>query len=70
MLKKLASLLLSLLICLSLVSGQVHAIEPSEPDDVPVQEVFSDTKNTDDPDNSIMPAWINEFPDEEGEHQD
>lgn len=64
MLKKLFSLLLSLLLCLSLLSGQVFATDAPE-DNEPVQTETSETGQPNHPDELIMPA-IEEFPGEKG----
>lgn len=63
MLKKLASLLLSLLLCLSLLPGQAHASGLPE-DTPPVRTEASEPKQPDDPDGLVMPI-AEETPEEE-----
>ena len=63
-LKKLVLLLLSLLLCLSLLSGQVFATDAPE-DNEPVQTETSETGQPNHPDELIMPA-IEAYPGEEG----
>lgn len=64
MLKKLASLLLSLLLCLSLLPGQAGAAGAPE-DATSVQTEVPDAAQPDDPDELIMPAFLEELPEEE-----
>ena len=63
MLKKLASLLLSLLICLSLLPGQVDAADTTE-SGPPVQMEASETGQPDDPDEPVM-SVAEEMPEED-----
>lgn len=62
MLKKLVSLLLSLLLCLSLLSGQASAANTKE-SGLPLQTEALETGQPDDPDASIMPL-AEELPEE------
>lgn len=64
MLKRLASLLLSLLLCLSLLPSQAIAADTME-DVPPVQTEAPETGHPNDPDELIMPA-SQEYPREEG----
>jgi hypothetical protein len=61
-LKKLASLLLSLLLCLSLLPGQAIAADTME-DVPPVQTEAPETGHPNDPDELITPA-AQEYPEE------
>lgn len=63
MLKKLASLLLSLLLCLPLLSGQADAASAPE-GGTPVQTEALETEHPNDPDELIMPA-AEEFPEKD-----
>lgn len=64
MLKKLASLLLSLLICLSLLPGQAGAADA--PEDIPPDRIEApEGKRPDDPDALVMPLSEEEFPEED-----
>lgn len=62
MLKKLTSLLLSLLICLSLLPGQAGAADVPE-NEPAVQTEASEAARLDDPDELVMPAA--EFPEKD-----
>lgn len=62
--KRLASLLLSLLLCLSLLPGQAIAADTME-DVPPVQTEAPETDHPNDPDELIMPV-SQEYPREEG----
>ena len=64
MLKRLASLLLSLLLCLSLLPSPAIAADTME-DVPPVQTEAPETGHPNDPDELIMPA-SQEYPREEG----
>lgn len=69
MLKKLASLLLSLLLCLSLLPGQARAENLPDPVDPPVTVEPLDPKTPEkpeDPEEPLMPL-SDEFPNEGGE---
>ena len=68
MLKKLAALTLSLLLCLSLLPSQVLAASVPEPDDPVIQVDPLDPDEPDDPD-PAMPASAVELPEKAvGEH--
>lgn len=62
MLKKLVSLLLSLLLCLSLLPGQAGAA--GIPEDVPTVQAETSEAPPDDPDELVMPLSEEEFPEE------
>ena len=64
-LKKLASFLLSLLLCLSLSANQAQAIDLPEPYGLPVQTDVLDPERPDD--SGIMPLWEN-APDKDDDH--
>ena len=63
MLKKLASLLLSLLICLSLLPGQADAAN-TKGSGLPLQTEASETGQPDDPNAPVMPV-AEEMPEED-----
>lgn len=63
MLKKLASLLLSLLICLSLLPGQADAADTTE-SGLPLQMEASEVEHPDNPDAPVMPV-AEEIPEED-----
>lgn len=63
MLKKLASLLLSLLLCLSLLPGQAQAENLPDPADPPVVEEPLDPETPEKPEEPLMPL-SDEFPNE------
>ena len=70
MLKKLASLLLSLLLCLSLLPGQARAGDVPAPDDPPA---ITEPLNPKDPDGPTEPEspvepQSNEIPGNDGDH--
>lgn len=65
--KKIASLLLSLLVCLSLLPGQAHALDLSEPIISPAQVEPLDLESPGEPESPVMPASIELFPWEESE---
>ena len=60
MLKKLAALLLSLLLCLSLLPGQAHAENLPDPVDPPPVEEPLDPGTPEDPEDPLPPQ--DEFP--------
>lgn len=66
MLKKLASLLLSLLICLSLLPGQADAADTTE-SGLPLHMEASEVEQPDDPDNADAPVMpvAEEIPEED-----
>ena len=65
MLKKLAVLLLSLLLCLSLLPGQAHAENLPDPVDPPPVEEPLDPGTPEDPEDPLPPL-SEKFPDKEG----
>lgn len=65
MLKKLAALLLSLLLCLSLLPGQAHAENLPDPVDPPPVEEPLDPETPEDPEAPLLPL-SEEAPDKEG----
>ena len=65
MLKKLAALLLSLLLCLSLLPGQAHAENLPDPVDPPAAEEPLDPETPEDPEDPLPPL-SEKFPDKEG----
>ena len=70
MLKKLAALLLSLLLCLSLLPGQAHAENLPDPPDPPAAEEPLDPETPEDPEEPLLPL-SDEIPVEEsGGHSD
>lgn len=68
MLKKFTSLLLSLLVCLSIIPGQVHASDLPEPSDPPAQVESLGTETPDEPEPPAMPASVEDFPEERDEN--
>ena len=68
MLKKLAALLLSLLLCLSLLPGQAMAADESAPVEPPAIEEPLDPEEPEDPDDSPV-APLSEIPEERGSDQ-
>lgn len=69
MLKKLTSLCLSLVLCISLLSGQVCVINSLESSNHPVQTEILCTRALDGAQDLIAPAWAEEIPKTEGNEQ-
>lgn len=65
--KKLASFALSLLLCLSLLPGQAHAVEPTGPVEPAGQVESLEPKGSDELEPSIMPTSSEWFPEENGD---
>ena len=65
MLKKLAALFMSLMICLSLLPGQAQANDLPEPIDPPAQVEPLDPEMPDEPEFPVMSAPIVEPPDDD-----
>lgn len=63
MMKKLASLLMSLLVCVCLLPGQACAADAPDPVDPPV---YVEPGDPDDPDDPVMP--MSQVPELEGEN--
>lgn len=68
MLKKLLSLLMSLLICFALLPGQAQAGDLPEAGDPPVQEETLGTDASDKPEPPATPDWADEFPETGNDH--
>lgn len=62
MLKKLASLFLSLLLCLSLLPGQARAADVPDPVDPPVVVEPLDPETPEEPEEPVMPMSSPELP--------
>ena len=69
MLKKLAALFMSLMICLSLLPGQARANELPENNDPPAQVEIQDSETSDEPEPPVMPASAEELPEKEKTEQ-
>lgn len=69
MLKKLASLLLSLLLCLSLLPGQANAADAPDPDTPPAQTEPAEQETPEEPGEPVMPLAEGMPDDEETSHR-
>lgn len=66
--KKLVSLILSLLLCLSLLPGQACAADTPDPLEPSAQVVLVDPKGSDEPENPVMPM-ASENPIDKDDHE-
>ena len=65
-LKKLLSLLMSLLICFALLPGQARAGDLPEAGVSSAEVEFLDEESPSEAEYPVMPAWADEFPDTDG----